>query len=95
MHTQVQTAQVITDAGGDYLFTVKNNQPTLHRAGKDLPWNDVPGYRVTTGGHGRRVTRTTKVVTAPAWVHFAGAAQIAQVRRTVTRGGKKSVEVIT
>jgi len=54
----------------------------------------VPGYRVTTRGHGRRVTRTIKVVTAPAWVHFAGAAQIAQVRRTVTRGGKKSVEVV-
>ena len=94
MHTQVETAQAITDAGGDYLFTVKKNQPTLHRACKDLPWNDVPGHRVTTRGHGRRVTRTIKVVTAPAWVHFARAAQVAQVRRTVTRGGKKSVEVV-
>ena len=40
------------------------------------------------------MTRTIKVVTAPTWVHFAGAAQIAQVRRTVTRGGRKSVEVV-
>ncbi len=94
MHTQSETAQAITGAGGDYLFTVKKNQPRLHQACKDLPWNDVPGHRVTTTGHGRRVTRTIKVVTAPAWVHFAGAAQIAQVRRTVTRGGKKSVEVV-
>ena len=94
MHTQSETAKAITDAGGDYLFTVKKNQPTLHRACKDLPWNDVPSQRVTTRGHGRRVTRTIKVVTAPAWVHFAGAAQVAQVRRTVTRGGKTSVEVV-
>ncbi|WP_295702378.1 ISAs1 family transposase [Lapillicoccus sp.] len=94
MHTQVETAQAIIDAGGDYLFTVKKNQPTLHRACKDLPWNAVPDHRVTTRGHGRQVTRTIKVVTAPAWVHFAGAAQVAQVRRTVTRHGKKSVEVV-
>jgi hypothetical protein len=49
---------------------------------------------VTTTGHGRAVTRTIKVAAAPAWVDFPGAAQIAQVRRTVTRGGNKSVEVV-
>ena len=94
MHTQTDTATAITQAGGDYLFTVKKNQPGLHQTCKDLPWKDVPGHRVTTTGHGRRVTRTIKVVAAPAWVDFPGAAQIAQVRRTVTRGGKKSVEVV-
>ncbi len=94
MHTQLETAQAITTAGGDYVFTVKKNQPSLHRACQDLPWKDIPARRVTTTAHGRRVTRTIKVVTAPAWVQFAGAAQIAQVRRTVTRGGKKSVEVV-
>jgi len=94
MHTQVETAQAITFAGGDYVFTVKKNQPTLHRACADLPWTDVPAHRVTTTGHGRRVTRTIKVVTAPTWVQFAGAAQVAQVRRTVTRAGKKTVEVV-
>lgn len=50
--------------------------------------------RVTTKGHGRRVTRTVKVVTAPAWVDFHGAVQVAQLRRTVTRAGKKTVEVV-
>jgi len=49
---------------------------------------------VTTTGHGRRVTRTIKVVAAPAWVNFPDAAQVAQLRRTVTRAGKKSVEVV-
>jgi hypothetical protein len=33
-----------------------------------------------------------EVVLAPAWIDFAGAAQVAQVRRTVTRKGKKTVE---
>ena len=94
MHTQTDTATAITSAGGDYLFTVKKNQPGLHQTCKDLPWKDVPGHRVTATGHGRRVTRTIKVVAAPAWVDFPGAAQIAQVRRTVTRGGTKSVEVV-
>ena len=42
----------------------------------------------------RRATRTIKVLTAPAWIDFAGATQIAQLRRTVTKNGKKTVEVV-
>ena len=45
-------------------------------------------------GHGRRARRTIKAVLVPAWMEFAGAAQVAQVRRTVTRKGKKTVEVV-
>jgi predicted transposase YbfD/YdcC len=44
--------------------------------------------------HGRRARRTIKVALAPAWIEFAGAAQVAQLRRTVTRKGKKTVEVV-
>lgn len=94
MHTQTDTARLIVEAGGDYVFTVKGNQPTLHAACRALPWRDVPAHRVTTKGHGRRVTRTIRVVTAPAWVDFHGAAQVAQLRRTVTRAGKKTIEVV-
>ncbi len=94
MHTQVDTAAAITDAGGDYVFTVKNNQPGLYAACKMLPWADVPAHSAVTTGHGRRARRTIKVVDAPAWVTFAGATQVAQLRRTVTRAGKKSVEVV-
>lgn len=94
MHTQTGTARVIVDGGGDYVFTVKGNQPNLYAACKALPWSQVPAHRTTATGHGRRVTRTIKVVTAPAWVTFAGACQVAQVRRTVTRKGKKTVEVV-
>ncbi len=94
MHTQTGTAQQITTAGGDYVFTVKGNQPNLHKACKGLPWKDVPSRTVTSRGHGRQTTRTIKVTTAPAWVEFAGATQIAQIRRTVTRNGKKTIEVV-
>ncbi len=45
-------------------------------------------------GHGRRARRTIKAVLAPPWIEFDGAAQVAQLRRTVTRNGKKSVEVV-
>jgi hypothetical protein len=44
--------------------------------------------------HGRRARRTIKVALAPAWIGFVGAAQVAQLRRTVTKNGKKTVEVV-
>jgi len=95
MHTQTDTANLITAAGADYVFTVKGNQPTLHAACKELPWAKVPaGHRSTTRGHGRTATRTIKVIQAPGWVTFAGAAQLAQVRRTVTQAGTRTVEVV-
>jgi hypothetical protein len=43
--------------------------------------------------HGRRARRTIKLVLAPAWIGFEGAAQVAQLRRTVAKKGKKTVEV--
>jgi hypothetical protein len=45
-------------------------------------------------GHCRRACRTIKAVLAPAWIEFDGAAQVAQLRRTVTMKGKKTVEVV-
>ena len=94
MHTQTDTAQLITDGGGDYVCTVKANTPTLYRQLKDLPWQQVPGHSYTQTGHGRRVTPTIKVIDGPDWVDFPSAAQVAQVRRTLTRTGKKTVEVV-
>ena len=94
MHTQAGTAAAITGAGGDYVFTVKANQPGLYAACKRLPWRNVGEHSTVTTGHGRRVRRTIKAVAAPAWITFAGAAQVAQIRRTTTRAGKKTVEVV-
>jgi len=94
MHTQTDTAQIITSGGGDYVFTVKANQPSLYAACKRLPWRDIPAHSRLDRGHGRRVRRTIKVTTAPTWVTFPGAAQVAQIRRTTTRAGKTTVEVV-
>jgi predicted transposase YbfD/YdcC len=85
MHTQTDTAELITSGGGDYVFTVKNNQPSLYAACKRLPWRDVPAHTSLEAGHGRRARRTIKVLTAPAWITFRSAAQVAQIRRTTTR----------
>jgi len=38
-------------------------------------------------GIGRRARRTVKMVLAPSWIEFDGAAQVAQLRRTVTKKG--------
>ena len=83
----------ITGAGGDYVFTVKANQPGLYAACKRLPWRGVGEHSAVTTGHGRRARRTIKVVTAPACITFHGATQVAQIRRITTRAGKKTVEV--
>ena len=94
MHTQTDTATLITNAGGDYVFTVKGNVPTLHAACKALPWKHIPAHSYLQKTKGRRVRRTIKATTVPAWITFAGAKVVAQIRRTVTVKGKTTVEVV-
>ena len=55
---------------------VKDNQPGLHQTLKDLSWKDVPTISAPDGSYGRRVRHTLKVVQAPQWVDFPGAAQV-------------------
>ena len=75
-------------------MTVKGNMPTLYKRLKKLPWAAVPAFSAVSTDHGRRTRRTIKVALVPAWIEFAGAAQVAQLRRTVTRNGKKTVEIV-
>jgi predicted transposase YbfD/YdcC len=51
----------------------------LHRRRQ---WTRTPGSAHHQGGH------------PPTWVDFPGATQVAQLRRTVTQAGRKSVEVV-
>ena len=94
MHTQHDTAQVILGRGADYVMTVKANMPTLYKQLKKLPWAAVPAVSDVSTDHGRRARRTIKAVLAPAWIEFEGVAQVAQLRRMVTKKGKKTVEVV-
>ena len=93
MHTQSDTAQVILSRGADDVMTVKANMPTLYQQLKKLPWTAIPAVSAASTDHGRRARRTIKTALAPAWIEFAGAAQVAQLRRTVTKNGRKTVEV--
>jgi len=73
---------------------VKANMPTMYQQLKKLPWARVPAVSSVSTDHGRRARRTIKIALAPAWIEFDGAAQAAQLRRTVTKKGKKTVEVV-
>ena len=94
MHTQHDTAQAILGRDADYVMTVKANMPTLYRQLKKLPWPAIPAVSAVSTDHGRRARRTIKAALAPAFIGFDGAAQVAQLRRTVTVNGKKTVEVV-
>ena len=94
LHTQVVTAAQILAAGAHYVLTVKGNQKNLYAALKRLPWAKIPATTTTQQGHGRRATRTIKVLQAPSWITFAAAMQVAQLRRTTTTKGKKTVEIV-
>ena len=68
--------------------------PTLYTQLKKLPWAAIPAVSSVGKDHGRQARRTIKAALAPAWIGFDGAAQVAQLRRTVTQNGKKTVEVV-
>jgi hypothetical protein len=91
MHTQTDTAALITGRRAHYVMTVKANMPTLYRRLKKLPWAGIPATSTVTTDHGRRARRTIKVAQVPAWIECEAATQVAQLRRTVTRDGKKTV----
>ena len=42
LHTQSQTARMIVDAGGEYVLTVKGNQPSLYNTLEALDWRFSP-----------------------------------------------------
>src|SRR6185312_5895909 len=94
MHTQTDTAKVILARRADYVMTVKANMPTLYKQLRKLPWAAIPAVSSVSKDHGRRARRTIKAALAPAWIGFDGAAQVAQLRRTVTQNGTKTVEVV-
>jgi predicted transposase YbfD/YdcC len=94
MHTQTDTAALIIARDAHYVMTVKANMPTLYSRLKKLPWADIPATSTLTKGRGRRIRRTIKVAAVPDWIEFEGAAQVAQLRRTVTIDGKQTIEVV-
>ncbi|MBB6174258.1 putative transposase YbfD/YdcC [Nocardiopsis mwathae] len=86
LHTQKATAaHLVQERGAHYLLGCKANQPTLFSQVKKLPWGKAPVLaRTRESGHGRRETRSIKVLSACGLL-FPHAAQAVQVLRTTTR----------
>lgn len=65
MHAQVDNAKYIKERGGDYLFVVKKNQPTIFEAIRDLDEDFFPPEEVDYDkGHGRIEIRKIRSSTA-------------------------------
>lgn len=97
LHCQRETAQAIVNHSGNYILTVKANQPTLHKRLKALPWKQVPVCdRNTEHGHGRTTKRTLKACEVAAGIDFPHAVQVLQLTRTVTdrKTKRKHTEVV-
>jgi hypothetical protein len=87
--------------GAHYLFTVKDNQPTLRRALAALPWKAAPHGRDpgSNRGHGRIESRTVTVLDldpTPGRELFPGARRAMKVvrHRTDVTTGVHSTETV-
>ena len=100
LHTQRQTAQQLGDAGGDYLMTVKGNQPELRAAVEDCfaphraPDQDRASAEEQDTGHARSEHRWLVAVSlseesAPVLQEWPHARQVFVVRRRVWRPKKQ------
>ena len=85
MHTQREHARfLVCDKTADYLFFVKENQPTLYDAIAGLDearWSEP--VTETARGHGRIETRTIWVANAAGLHDFPHAAQVVRIMREV------------
>ncbi len=102
LHTQREHIRFLTEKKAHFLLVVKDNQPTLSKLLRSLPWKDVTArHAARDTGHGRRELRVVKALTITDLdVDFPGAVQAARIMRfrTNTRTGKltrKTVYAIT
>jgi predicted transposase YbfD/YdcC len=85
LHTVKATAGFVHQAGGEFVFPVKENRKALSGALDALPWHQVPIAHSATGrGHGRVTTRTIQVLPAPEDLPFPHVSQVYLIERHVT-----------
>ncbi|THA30114.1 ISAs1 family transposase [Streptomyces sp. A1547] len=99
LHTQREHARfLVEEKHAHYLFVVKANQAGLSAALRSLPWNKVTARRYDRGrGHGRRETRSTRVLTVTdLGLDFPYAVQAAKIlrHRTDLRTGKVTRQTV-
>jgi predicted transposase YbfD/YdcC len=101
MHAQGDTAQVILDRGGDWLFALKANRPALLREVEDFfadPPVPLDAFETTDADHGRIETRRHRITHDVGWIfsdrryagepRLPGLATLACVEATRTEAGK-------
>jgi predicted transposase YbfD/YdcC len=82
LHCQRDHVAYLAGRGAHWILTVKGNQPSLHQQLASLPWRLVPvADRTTDRGHGRRESRTLKILSVSTGIDFPHAAQAIQIRR--------------
>lgn len=106
--TQKEICRVIIEGGGDYFFTVKDNQPTLKAdialafapespAAEWSPPPDLKQVETIEKGHGRIETRrleTTASVTEHLGASWTGLRQVCRLTRQRIIRGKESTETV-
>ncbi|MCC7272461.1 MAG: ISAs1 family transposase, partial [Alphaproteobacteria bacterium] len=102
MHCQGETAELVLARGGDYLFALKDNRPTMHAEVAaffaDPPLGSVACHETVDADHGRVEIRRHTVTHDVAWLfsdrryagepRMPGLTTIARVERIVERDGK-------
>jgi predicted transposase YbfD/YdcC len=92
LHCQRAHADYLVGRGAHYVLTVKGNQRRLRDALARQPWGQVPGLVQYEVGHGRRETRSIKVISTDGQPQlqalFPHAAQIAKIVRRRRRPGR-------
>jgi len=84
LHTQREHAHFLVSSGADFLFFVKENQPSLYAAIAMLPearWSEP--VTETVKGHGRIETRTIWVADANGLHDFPHLSQVIRIMREV------------
>jgi len=95
LHTQRGTAEYIVSRGAHYILTVKNNQRTLRKQLKALPWKQVLATD-REHRHGCTATRSLKATEIAAGIGFPHAVQVLQLTRKTRRrpGARLHTEIV-
>lgn len=99
LYCQRGFCRAVLTAGGDYLVTVKANQPALYGAVCELFASPPPGEQFATAAkrdrHGDRweVRQLTASAALSAYLAWPGGQQVVRVVRTVRRKGKLTRQV--
>jgi predicted transposase YbfD/YdcC len=91
LHTQAEHARwLVEEKHADYVFTVKDNQPSLVRSIDQLaPEAFPPVHRTVDRGHGRIEHRSIQTALPPATVRFPHVAQVLVLtRHTIDLAGR-------